>query len=134
MIERMNVCIWSGVTHSSEDHDDPPWESVAEAIRRLNNADRNDVYLQPRRDDPETYLCIGGGNGKYVLTGSVNNETFPTLVVGGVDAEPQVCLVVGGQEGRYPANWVVDIDVALAAARSFWENAAFQPDLNWQDV
>jgi hypothetical protein len=60
--------------------DQPQWEAIDAAIRALDNASRNDVYLVPHKTDPETYLCIGGGAGRYIVTGSIRNEEFPTVI------------------------------------------------------
>jgi len=130
----LTICEWKGAHKDDTEIRLPLWSAVEAAIRALDNCNLNDVYLQPDETNPETYLAIGGGAGRYIATGSVNNERFPTLVDPQRPAEPKVLLVVGGQEGDYPANWIVDLPTALRAARSFYDAGGFARDVNWVDV
>ncbi len=124
-IEVLNVCKWVGPHVETVEHLNPSWELVEDAIRDLNGRERNDLYLCPTASDPETYLCVGGGGGRYVVTGSARSESFPTVVSGPGDDGGQELLVVGGQAGYYPRHWVVDLETALRAARSFYESGEF---------
>lgn len=134
----MTVCVWGGPRPRDRVVETPHWCDVEEAIRALNNNERNDLYLTPDKKDPETYLGIGGGNGRYLVTGSNRNETFPTLVLPHNPAKPVVEIVVGGQAAEYPANWIVSLDLALRAAKSFYDLAGFGSDFDdqaaWVDV
>jgi hypothetical protein len=128
------ICVWKGVHKDETEIRLPSWPEVEAAIRALDNYNLNDVYLQPHETNSETYLAIGGGGGGYIATGSVDNERFPTLVDPQRPSEPKVLLVVGGQEGDYPANWIIDLPTALRAARSFYDAGGFACDMNWTDV
>ena len=131
-IAKLTTCAWVGGSVTCQTIDSPTWQDVEEAVRALNGSERNDLYLQPESDDAETYLCIGGGDGRYVASGCVNNERFPTWQDPGSPAEPQVTLTVGGQPGCYPANWILDLPMALHAARSYFEAGDFTDD-KWVD-
>ena len=133
-IARLTICDWQGVNKRDTEVDDPAWSDVESAIRALNNRNLNDVYLQPDRTDSETYLCVGGGAGRYIASGAVNNAAFPTLVDPLRSREPKVILMVGGQPGDYPSNWVVDLQSALRAAKSFYDAGGFSSDVNWVSV
>ena len=133
-IQQLTMSIWSDASCTSKVLHDPKWEQIAEAITSLDGRARDEVYLVPSTLDPETYLCIGGGAGRYIVTGSLHNETFPTLVDRSRAEHPQVELVCGGQAGRYPGNWIVDAAEALQAARDFFEAGGFDGSTPWAEV
>jgi hypothetical protein len=62
----------------SSDVLDPTWDRVEDAIRELDERTHNDLYLHPDASNLETYLAVGGGSGRYLVAGSINNERFPT--------------------------------------------------------
>lgn len=126
---------WNGRNKKDTVIENPTWHDIEEAIRALNNQNLNDIYLQPARENPETYLCIGGGGqGRYLVTGSINNEKFPTVVDTTKPPDIREQLVVGGQEGDYPGSWIVDLDTALRAAEVFFQSGDFSNDVNWQNL
>jgi hypothetical protein len=131
----MTLCEWRGSRLVKQVVSDPSMELVEAAVRRLDNARFNDLYLEPLREDPETWLCIGGGAGRYLLSGALAGGRFPILVDPTRSAEHRQALVIGGQEGTYPANQVHDLDTALAAVRCFWLSGRFESEvLNWLDT
>jgi hypothetical protein len=131
-IARLVICEWLGARRRDHEIVAPGWELIEAAIRAMNGASRNDIYLMPREEEPDTYLCIGGGAGRYIATGSVRNEFYPTIVDGLRAAEPQEILTVGGQAGRYDANWIIDESTVIRVARAFYEAGDFAPELNWK--
>ena len=133
-IELLTICQWDGPHMESADIFDPTWDQVEAAIRALDEGTRNDLYLHPLASNPETYLAVGGGSGRYLVTGSIDNERFPTLVNAIVVSPARELLVVGGQTGDYPRDWILDLDLALQAARSFFETGEFGGDgMTWID-
>jgi hypothetical protein len=103
-IARLIICQWRGTGSSERVVAQPTLDEVEAAVGRLDNRNFNDLYLQPAAKDNETYLCVGGGAGRYILAGSVGNERFPTLTDPQRLREPAELVVVGGQEGEYPRN------------------------------
>lgn len=114
--------------------ENPTWVQVESAIRNLNNEARNDVYLHPHGDDLETYLAIGGGNGQYIVVGAKSNTSFPALVRRDEPGDPKIELIVGGQPGEYPANWVADLGSALEAAKAFFDAGGFASNYEWTEL
>jgi hypothetical protein len=134
-IAQLTVPHWEGTDVRSEIVPNPTWEQVEAAVRRLDNASLNDLYLQPDADNSETYLCVGGGGGRYVLAGVLAGDRFPTLVDPNRPAEPAELLRVGGQEGDYPANVVHDLETTLAAVQAFWASGSFDgAGLHWTEL
>ncbi|HEX2250595.1 MAG TPA: Imm1 family immunity protein [Gemmatimonadales bacterium] len=113
----------------------PTWEQVEAAIRQLDNEAFNDLYLLPDANDSETYLCVGGGGGRYVLAGVLAGDRFPTLIDPNRPAEPTQLIRVGGQEGDYPANVVHDLNTTLQAVHAFWASGSFNgAGLHWEEL
>jgi hypothetical protein len=121
---------WVGAECHENSKANPGWQTVEAAIRRLDQASWQEVYLHPVEADKSTWLSVAGGNGKYLVTGSARDEWFPTYAKG-PDTGAKALLTVGGQAGEYPANWLVSIEEALAVARSFFEAGNFQCGIKW---
>jgi len=130
-MDLLTVCEWLGRRRSDSEIAEPTWEQVEAAIRRLDNDRWNDVYLYPASSDTETYLCVGGGSGRYLVSGSIGNEVFPTVIDPANPAIEDVPLVVGGQEGLYPANWIVDLTTALGACKVYYDLGHPGGDITW---
>jgi len=130
-MDLLTVCEWFDRTRSDTEITKPAWEQVEVAIRRLDNDRWNDVYLYPESSDPETYLCVGGGADRYLVSGSIGNEVFPTVIDPANSDTKEVPLVVGGQEGLYPANWIVDLTTALRACKAYYELGHLGGDITW---
>jgi hypothetical protein len=134
-VAQLTVSQWEGGTVRNEIVSNPTWSQVEGAVRQLDNVRFNDLYLQPDAGNSETYLCVGGGGGRYVLAGVLAGDRFPTLVDPRRPAEPAELLRVGGQEGDYPANVVHDLDTTLEAVHAFWSSGSFDgPGLHWQEL
>ena len=138
MIEQLTVNVWIGRGVTREEIARPSWDQVEAAIRALNERERNDIYLTPSACDLETYLSVGGGDGRYLVTGSINNERFPTVATGprlGSAREATEELVSGGQMGDYPCRWILDLATALRAIRSFYDTSEFGgSDVIWEGM
>ena len=125
---------WHGTSYLDGNSQEADWASVGAAIRALDGVALQEVYLSPEAGDPDTWLCVAGRQGSYLLTGSRGGTTFPTYVDLSRSPEPPVELSVGGQEGLYPANWIVRLETALAIAESFFVAGGFECGVKWQDA
>lgn len=128
------VSTWSGPLNESTHVEQPSWRDVEAAIRGLNGATHNDVYLCPEPTVTESYLCVGGGDGRYIVTGATKGGKFPTLTDPTRTREPRETLVVGGQPGDYPGHYVVPLETALRAARTYFDTGAFDRDAHWVEA
>jgi hypothetical protein len=118
---------WSGVL----DHDwtiDPATEaSVDEA---LNNLDAKAFTMLTIQRGDGAHLVVGGGAGRYVVYASVARDEFWSLLRSD-RADGIVLLNVGGQEGDFPAQQVVEIGQARAAAQSFLASCQLDSTQRW---
>lgn len=133
-IRRLVICDWQANGRRDTVIQSPSWPQIEAAIRSLNNRNLNDLYLEPEGGGEQTFLCIGGGSDHYIASGSVDGQRFPTLANRAADAGSKIDLIVGGQLGDYPANYVVDLASVLAAARSFFESGTFTGAVDWIDA
>lgn len=131
-IAMLTISDWGSAQERDKMIENPTWPEIESAIRALNNENLNDLYLHPEKNNIETYLCVGGGAGRYVLTGSINNQSFPTLADPERSTTPSVELVVGGQLGDYPTNWVMDLCTTLQTTRAFYDAGGFNCGVSWQ--
>ena len=133
-IKTLTTSYWDHKARVYEDIINPSWEQVEAAIRALNNRERNDIYLMPSESNPETYLSISGGNGRYFVTGSIDNQRFPTVIDLKKSSQGKERLVSGGQEILISSQWIVDLETALNVIKSFYEAGGFNCGIEWQFV
>lgn len=125
MLGELRIFEWRGTSRTEQIVTRPPLKVVLAAVRALDGGARNDVYLYPKAGAIQPYLCVGGGAGRYLLTGVLPVDRFPTLIDHSRPDLPKQALRVGGQEGLYPRNWIHPLDVALRAVEAFWNNGEF---------
>ena len=121
---------WVGNRNEGEFIGNPDWSQIKAAIRELDGKSKTLVTLGV---DDETYMTIGGGeSGKYIVSVTFDNINFHNLVeLSKPDGTEK--LVVGGQEGIYPAKMCVDLLRCLLAARTFAESGKLDELLCWQE-
>src|ERR1700694_2166654 len=122
--------LWSGVRCEESSIMNPSWEDIEIAIKRLDGKHRTIVTI---KGEEEAHLTVGGGaGGQYVVYATFDNANYFTLMSND-QSQSKVMLFVGGQEGDYPKNIVVDLHPALAAARTFAEIGQIDRDLAWRN-
>ncbi|MBM7774764.1 hypothetical protein JOD54_004968 [Actinokineospora baliensis] len=124
----LSIHSWTGQREQSEEVTDPTWADAESALRRLDNRVTSQVGVETDAGD---YVSVGGGDGRYhVVLGTADDDLF--TLRGGAGAEDETAqLVVGGQLGNYPADQVVDFDLAARAVRTFLAEHSADPDLDW---
>jgi hypothetical protein len=114
---------------SDGEHDDTAdWEVISDLIGSLDGEDRTHVSL----GDPEAHLvCGGSANNGLVLHAQLDGEIHQLLCSTPAGQET-VELVAAGQPGDYPARFVVELEPALKAARTFVEGSTLESSVGWE--
>lgn len=121
---------WVGNRNEGGLIENPDLSQIELAIRHLDGKSKTLVTLGA---DDEAYMSIGGGeSGKYIVSVTFDNIDFHNLVdLSKSDTTEK--LVVGGQEGIYPAKMCVDLLPCLLAARTFSASGQLDTLLCWEE-
>jgi hypothetical protein len=119
---------WEGVRNLECVRDNPTSLDVTQAIRRLDQRRHTLVALET---DGEAHMLVGGGNGEYIVSATLDGLTFLNLVTTPVHQE-EVRVVVGGQEGLYASELIIAQDATLEAALTFTERGQLAPSFRWE--
>ena len=116
---------------------DPSWTDVEAAVRRLDNARFTDVSLSFDEGKDRTSMLLSGGRDDRVIccVARPDDPAWDQAFRYVVDSEWQsgeFMQVIGGQGSDLPASLSVKREVALAAARYFFEQLALDPSLAWE--
>jgi hypothetical protein len=130
-LEKLTICRWSSASRCDEEIADPSWVDVEKAIRQLDGNEYNDLYLKPICADDETFLCVGGGAGMYVVAGSDASGRNVALQAVGISDDSLVPLLVGGQLGEYPLKYMLTLDRVLSSMRAFFDSGGFECAEQW---
>ena len=128
-IARLTVCEWSNGQRQDASISDPSWAQIESAIRALNARNLNDLYVYLANDD--TWLGVGGGAGRYVVSGCSGGSEFPVLVSLESTSSFMEQVMVGGQLSEFRRDHVVTLNEALSACREFLDVGGFGPRANW---
>jgi hypothetical protein len=104
------------------------WSEIELAIRSLDGQTKTLVTLET---DGETYMSIGGGQGKYVVYATFDNEIFYSLIDPSKPNQDE-SIVIGGQKGLYPAKSCVDLEIVLQSAQKFAEFGEMLKSAAWE--
>jgi hypothetical protein len=118
---------WVGNKNLGSFIENPNWNQIESAIRELDGVNHTLVTIGA---DEETYMSIGGGAGKYVVTVTFDNFDFYILMDSSKSNDIEK-LVIGGQGGNFPANQCIDLLRCLLAARTFALEGKLDELLTW---
>lgn len=127
MVSNLSKEKWLGNKCQDDLINEPNSRQIEAAIRKLDGTNHTLVTLGA---DEETYMSIGGGAGKYVVTVTFNNLDFYILVDLSRSNDIEK-LVIGGQRGNYPAKQCIDLLRCLLAARTFALEGKVDELLTW---
>ena len=127
-ISKFSVENWEGNRNKGLLEPAQDWTEIEAAIRELDGHRKTLVTLET---ESEAHMAVGGGTDKYVVYLTFDNETFHYLV-NPSESDVDEILVVGGQEGVYPAKLCIDINGSLKAARTFVELGKMDKSLTWE--
>ncbi len=110
---------------------------VEKLVRQLDGNYRNLMPVSQSfydSNDVPPYLCVGGdASTGLVLFVSYDNESFFELTNPEREPEPQVEVVAGGSPGDYPGHYVVTIEAAVQATRTFMNDGTLDSSLTWEE-
>jgi Immunity protein Imm1 len=104
------------------------WSEIESAIKSLDGQTKTLVTLET---DGEAHMSIGGGQGKYVVYATFDNEIFYSLIDPS-KSDQHESIVVGGQKGLYPAKSCVDLETVLPSAQKFAEFGEMLKSAVWE--
>jgi len=115
------------------------WADVEREISALDARTETLVMLAPSppKGAPvgERHMAIGGGGGgRFIIYTTEDNLSFWNLI----DPKRQgdrrnVHMLIGGQEGDYREEQFVSRDLALQAARQYFQDGKRAMDLTWTE-
>lgn len=127
-ISKFSIENWEGNRNNELLQEVREWSEIETAIRALDGHRRTLVTLET---EGETHMSIGGGNGRYLVYLTFDNDNFNYLVdLSGSDKDET--LVIGGQEGIYPARSCVDLATAVKAAKVFAQLGTMDRSVSWE--
>ena len=119
---------WQNNQNNEVVHPAKNWQEIEKVIRELDGKHRTLVTLET---DGEAHLAIGGGPDKFIVYLTFDNEVFYYLC-GFAKSNLEESLIVGGQEGLYPAKFCVEIDLILQVAKTFAEFGTMNQTVVWE--
>jgi Immunity protein Imm1 len=128
-IKNLSTDLWGGPAEVEDDDiPAPSWQQIEAAIRALDGKRRTMVTLCA---DGESHLTVGGGSSnRYVVYMTFDNTKFLNLMAGD-RGDKTVTLFVGGQDSLFSDDTVVDLTLALRAAKAFTETGQPDPSCKW---
>jgi hypothetical protein len=124
---RLETDRWVGNFRDFECIEDPTWDEVVSAIRRLDQHQYTELFLIRKEGH---YFTVGGGSGQYQAFICIE-EAFLNLCNPLASNDEEVRLVTGGQEGLFPGAMVVPLELVLAAGLEFYQSGTASSDVCW---
>lgn len=122
---------WSGVNSCETTLKDPTWADVARLIKRLDARKHTLVSLKINENN---HLTVGGGKNQFIVSVTANGDRFfDAICPTRADARAPVRLNVGGQEGEYPADQILDENTAVACAMTYLESGEMDERFKWRE-
>lgn len=128
-VVNLSVDDWDGPHNSEREVSTPTTEEIREAIEQLDAERHSLVTLHANGD---VTIAVGGGDGRFVVFATFDNQLFYNLLGPG-DPAKLVEVFVGGQIGEYPENTVVDRSSALSAAMTFAQTGELDSRFSWAE-
>jgi hypothetical protein len=105
----------------------PTWEDVERAVRRLDGTKFTEVNLA---DSENTALLICGGYGGRYTCERMHYDDNYLLLDPRLADDPPVEIMDDGD--GYPGSWTVDLEMAVKAARVFFETGQLDSSMQWR--
>ena len=120
---------WNGIVNNGEEIYTSIFSEIERLIKRMDQS----IYTQVIINQEESYLLIGGGKGKYIVTLVIgNDDDFYTLVNDDENiSDNEIDIVTGGQLGSFPSKMAINYDLTIIACRYYFEQKVKDPKLKW---
>jgi hypothetical protein len=107
----------------------PTWDAVEKHLRSLDGDSKDGVILSTSGN---SYLGISGGRrNQYIVAGYIEGHGSVILAGGENDGKNQE-VVVAGDFQVFASEFVVGLDVAVCAAKTFFDCGTLAPELKWK--
>jgi hypothetical protein len=113
-----------------EEIEQPPWDTILRVLQRLDGDAYDSLILNGAED---AYMAIAGDNAGEYIVGGRRVDGTPFMLTLGEWRGSQVPVMTGGQEGEFPDNEIVTLEVALAAARTYYESGRCDARFQWAE-
>jgi Immunity protein Imm1 len=127
-ISKYSIENWEGDRNNGLLKEAKEWNEIETAIGELDGNRRTLVTLET---EGEAHMSIGGGNGRYFVYLTFDNDNFNYLV-NSSNSDRYETLVIGGQEGSYPAKSCVDLTTTIKVAKIFAELGIMERSVSWE--
>ena len=129
MVAKLTTDSWDGMRSNHTSKDNATWAEIFDALVALDARRRTQVLVEK---EDSSVISVGGGGGRYNVFIGTHDDRFLTLLNSsrpdGIDQ-----LVVGGQQGEYPAKTIVDFDTTARAVKVFFELGLPDAGSDWQE-
>ena len=121
----------------STEIDNPRWEDIEESVRQLDRDEWPFLFLHTSSpvegEMPENGLCIMGGRGEYSVY--LTDEAGTEIRFEDTSRDDEPIQVWESDQGSIrPRNRLCnDVDIVLAIAKFFSEEAKLHPDFSWRE-
>jgi Immunity protein Imm1 len=128
-VTTLRTDLWEGVRCKDGELLNPSWLAIECAIKNLDGEYRTIASIE---GTGAVRLVVGGGaQGKYIVWVTFDDTEFHTLLSSDRSAE-KTLLRIGGQDGDYEKEIIVDVNAALKAAKTFYEFGKLDEELKWK--
>ena len=107
--------------------DDPGWTKVESCIRRMDGSRFAEVWLE---DGDASGLMITGGAYGRLMVERISPDGNWLTIDAAKPKEPAMEILENGPPD-FPANYIVDMETALRAAKTFLESGEMDQSLTW---
>lgn len=115
---------WNGSFCKEEVCEASSPQEILEIVEKLDAKRHTLVNFFPSEND---YLMIGGGDGKYVITGEENGVIF-NLTNSKVQGTEKVALNTGGQLGLFEPKYIISKELAFKCVLQYFSTGKIPKD------
>ena len=124
------IDFWAENNYQEEVVNNPDWSQILATISRLDAEQFTQVILSIGEED---FILVGGGKGRYNVCVGQTDDQYYKLMDLQKPSDKTEQLVTGGQSGNFPAQTVVNIQLATQAIQTYFnEKGKMDTGLIWR--